>query len=208
MRLSIMNKKGEDSGKKATLKPEIYEIEPSEQAIYQSVRLFSAHGRQGTHMTKGRSFVAGGGKKPFKQKGTGNARQGTIRAPHMVGGGRVFGPQPREYGFKLNKKVKTLAKKSALSLKAADKKITVLEDLKLKEPKTKMISDLIKSLKITSSKVLIVTADNDSLLYKSVKNIQGVDSVEARSITTYQILNAEQLIIQKGAVEKLNEVFA
>ena len=208
MKLSIFNSKGEDSGKKVTLKPEIFEVQPSQQAIYQSVRLVSANSRQGTHLTKGRSFVSGGGKKPFKQKGTGNARQGTIRAPHMVGGGRVFGPEPRDYGFKLNKKVKSLARKSALSMKASENNIVILGDFKLTEPKTKVVMAALKALKLDSKKVLILSADNDAILHKSSRNIPAVEVVEARNVTAYQLLNADAIVIQENAVEKLNEVLA
>ena len=208
MELSVLKVDGSDSGEKVTLKPEVFGIEPNEHAIYQAVRLQRANSRQGTHKTKGRSEVRGGGRKPFKQKGTGNARQGTIRAPHMTGGGRVFGPQPRDYGFKLNRKLKVLARRSALSMKANDKAILVVENFSFDAPKTKRFVDMIKNLQQNGKKVLFLTKENDLNVYKSARNIYKVECVEARNISVYDTMNANVLICQKGAVDSLNEVLS
>ena len=197
---------GSDTGKKTKLNPDIYKAEINNHVIYEAVRSIRANGRQGTHQTKGRSYVSGGGKKPFKQKGTGNARQGTTRAPHMTGGGRVFGPQPRSYGFKLNKKINVIARRSALSQKVIDKNLIIVDDFKLDQPKTRQVVDILKNLKIDQTKVLFLTAENDMNLYKSVSNIIGVNALEARNVSVYDILFAEKIVIQKSAVKVIDEV--
>jgi large subunit ribosomal protein L4 len=206
MELSVLKTDGTDSGKKVSLKPEIFGVEPNEHAIYQAVRLQRANERQGTHKTKGRSEVSGGGKKPFKQKGTGNARQGTIRAPHMTGGGRVFGPEPRDYGFKLNRKLKLLARRSAYALKASSESLIVMEDFTFDVPKTKRIVDILKSTNQQGKRVLILTAGNDINVYKSARNIYKADVKEARNASVYDVMNASVVICQEGAIEVLNEV--
>lgn len=208
MELSVLKVDGSDSGEKVALKPEVFGIEPNEHAVYQTVRLQRANARQGTHKTKGRSEVSGGGKKPFKQKGTGNARQGTTRAPHMTGGGRVFGPQPRDYGFKLNRKLKVLARRSALSMKASSDSILVVEDFSFDAPKTKRIVDMVKSMQQNGKKVLFLTKENDLNVYKSARNIHKVECVEARNVSIFDMMNANVLICQKGAIESLNEVLS
>ena len=208
MELVVYKIDGQDSGKKVKLNPDIFGIEPSEHAVYQSVRLQRANQRQGTHKTKGRSEVAGGGKKPFRQKGTGNARQGTIRAPHMVGGGRVFGPQPRLYGFKLNKKFKILARKSALSIKAQNEGIKVLEDFNFEAPKTKNVVSILKGLSVNGNKVLFVTKENDQILFKSARNMEKVSVEEARNISVYDLMDAKYVLIQESALTVINEVLA
>lgn len=197
---------GSDTGKKTKLNPDIFKAEINNHVIYEAVRSIRANNRQGTHQTKGRSYVSGGGKKPFKQKGTGNARQGTTRAPHMTGGGRVFGPQPRSYGFKLNKKINVIARRSALSQKVLDKNLIIVDDFKLDQPKTKQVVDILKNLKIDQTKVLFLTAENDTNLYKSVSNIIGVNALEARNVSVYDILFAEKVVIQKSAVKVIDEV--
>jgi len=208
MELSVLKVDGSDSGEKIVLKPDVFGIEPNEHAVYQAVRLQMANSRQGTHKTKGRSEVSGGGRKPFKQKGTGNARQGTIRAPHMTGGGRVFGPQPRDYGFKLNRKFRQLARRSALSMKASSEGILVVEDFSFDAPKTKRIAEILKGLKQNGKKVLFLTKENDLNVYKSVRNIYRVDCAEARNASVYDLMNAHVLICQKGAIDVLNEVLS
>ena len=206
MKLSVLKIDGSDSGDNVELKSEVFGIEPNEHAIYQAVRLHRANKRQGTHKTKGRSEVSGGGRKPFKQKGTGNARQGTIRAPHMTGGGRVFGPQPRDYGFKLNKKFRVLARRSALSMKASNDGILVVEDFSFDSPKTKRIVEIIANLKQNGKKVLFLTKENDLNVFKSTRNIYRVECSEARNVSVYDIMNSNIVVCHKGAIESLNEV--
>lgn len=197
---------GSDTGKKTKLADEIFKAEINSHAIYETVRSVRANQRQGTHQTKGRSYVSGGGKKPFKQKGTGNARQGTTRAPHMTGGGRVFGPQPRSYGFKLNRKLNKIARRSAFSQKVADKALLVVEDFKIKEPKTKQAVEILKNLKIENQKVLFLTAEQDMNLYRSVSNIIGVSCLEARNASVYDLMDAKTIVVQKSAIKVINEV--
>lgn len=206
MKLSILKTDGSDSGEKANFKKAIFEGEINDYAVYQSVRLSQANSRQGTHKTKGRSEVSGGGRKPFRQKGTGNARQGTIRAPHMTGGGRVFGPEPRDYGFKLNKKYKKQARRSAFAAKVASKEILVVEDFKLDLPKTKYIVELMAALKVAGKRVLFLTAENDLILHKSSRNVKYVKSMEARNVSSYDLLESNVVIVQKSAVKVLHEV--
>jgi large subunit ribosomal protein L4 len=208
MEVSVLKVDGSESGEKVVLNPEVFGIEPNEHAIYQAVRLQMANSRQGTHKTKGRSEVSGGGKKPFKQKGTGNARQGTTRAAQMTGGGRVFGPQPRDYGFKLNRKLKVLARKSALSMKASNEAILVVEDFSFDAPKTKRIVEMIKNLKQNGKKVLFLTKENDLNVYKSTRNIYRVECVEAKNVSVYDLMNANMVICQKGAIDSLTEVLS
>ena len=206
MKLDIYKTDGSKTGKKATLSKEVFEIEPNDHVLYLAVKSYLANQRQGTHSTKNRSAVAGGGRKPFRQKGTGRARQGTIRAPHMVGGGRAFGPQPRDYRQDLPKKVSRLARRSALSYKAKDKKIVVVEDFQFEGPKTRQFMDLLTNLKVDDRKVLVLTADYDQNLYKSARNVPYKSVLKAPQFSAYDVLNANVVIVQKGAVEILNEV--
>lgn len=206
MKLDIYKTDGSKTGKKATLSKDVFEIEPNDHVLYLAVKSYLANQRQGTHSTKNRSAVAGGGRKPFRQKGTGRARQGTIRAPHMVGGGRAFGPQPRDYRQDLPKKVNRLARRSALSYKAKDKKILVVEDFQFEGPKTRQFMDLLANLKVDDRKVLVLTADYDQNLYKSARNVPYKSVLKAPQFSAYDVLNANVVIVQKGAVEILNEV--
>jgi large subunit ribosomal protein L4 len=206
MKLTVYSIDGKKTKETVELKPEVFEIEPNDHVIYLDVKAYLANQRQGTHKTKGRSEVSGGGKKPFKQKGTGRARQGTIRAPHMVGGGRVHGPQPRDYTQTLPKKVKRLARCSALAYKAKADKIIVVEDFQFDEPKTKQVTEMLNKLGVTDRKVLILTANNDLNLYKSARNIPYKSVQTAPQFSTYDVLNAQTLILQKGAVNIINEV--
>lgn len=208
MKIKLMKIDGSDTGKQATLKPDVFKIEADRYSVYQSVRQYMANQRQGTHASKGRSDVSGGGKKPFRQKGTGNARQGTIRAPHMPGGGKVFGPQPRDYGFKLNRKYSKLARKSALSIKAENKELIVVEDFALEAPKTRAVVDILNNLQLSGQKVLFLTAENDPVLHKSVRNIPYVNSLEARNVSVYDLLNSHKVVIQKSAIKVIQEVLA
>ncbi|MCD9026362.1 50S ribosomal protein L4 [Cohnella silvisoli] len=185
----------------------VFGIEPNVHVLHSAVLLQQASLRSGTHDTKGRSEVRGGGRKPWKQKGTGRARQGSIRSPQWKGGGIVFGPTPRSYGFKLPRKVRRLAIKSALSSKVVDNQIIVLDQLSLSQPKTKDISKLLNNLKV-SRKALVVTADFDNNVALSARNIPGVKFVSAEGINVLDVIKHDQLIITKDAVAKVEEVFA
>ncbi|PAU92671.1 50S ribosomal protein L4 [Aliifodinibius salipaludis] len=203
MKLPILTTEGKDSGDKVELADSIFGIEPNETAIYEDVRRYMANQRQGTSNTKERGQVRGGGRKAYRQKGTGQARRGSIRSPLLKGGGTVFGPSPRDHSFKISKKTKRLARKSAWSAKAADEAITIVDDFSFEEPKTRKVADILKSLDIEEQKVLILTADTDKVLYKSVRNIPNVELLEANKPTTYQILDADVILIQESAVEVL-----
>ena len=205
MELTVKNIKGADTSEKVSLPDAIFGIEPNDEAIYQDVRQILANARQGTHKSKERGEVSGSTKKPFRQKGTGGARQGHKRAPHMYHGGRVFGPKPHEYGFKLNKKVKRLARRSALSYKAKDARITVLENFSFAAPKTKEFVQVMNSLKLNGSKVLWVLTEGNSNVYLSGRNIPKTQIVRAQDLNTYDILHADQLVIVKDAVAMINE---
>lgn len=207
MKLSILTTDGKDSGDKAELNDAIFAVEPNETVLYEDVRRYMANQRQGTAKTKERSEVRGGGRKAYRQKGTGMARRGSIRSPLLKGGGTVFGPRPRSYSFKMNKKSRQLARKSALSVKAGDNAIRVIDKLSFEEPKTRKVADLLDALELTGQKVLILTAGTDMLLYKSARNIPDVEVLEANKPTTYQILNADCILIQKDAVEVLEGSF-
>jgi large subunit ribosomal protein L4 len=203
MKLPILTTEGKDSGDQIELADSIFGIEPNETAIYEDVRRYMANQRQGTSNTKERGQVRGGGRKAYRQKGTGQARRGSIRSPLLKGGGTVFGPSPRDHSFKMSKKTKRLARKSAWSAKAADEAIKLVDDFTFDEPKTRKVADILKSLDIEDQKVLILTADTDKVLYKSARNIPNVNVLEADKPTTYQILDNDVILIQKSAVEVL-----
>lgn len=205
MKLPIYNLEGKESGTDAELRDSIFGIEPNETVIYEDVRRYMANQRQGTAKTKERGEVRGGGRKAYRQKGTGMARRGSIRSPLLKGGGTVFGPRPRVHNVKMTKKMRKLARKSALSLKASDEAITLIEDFSFEAPKTSKISDILKAFEIDNKKVLLLTADTDINVYKSARNIPGVQVLEGNKATTYQILDADVLLIQKGAVDVLQE---
>jgi large subunit ribosomal protein L4 len=205
MKLPIFTIEGKESGSDAELRDSIFDIEPNETVIYEDVRRYMANQRQGTAKTKERGEVRGGGRKAYRQKGTGMARRGSIRSPLLKGGGTVFGPRPRVHNIKMTKKMRKLARKSALSLKAADEAITLVEDFSFEAPKTSKVSDILKAFEIDNKKVLILTGDTDINVYKSARNIPGVQVLEGNKATTYQILDADVLLIQKGAVDVLQE---
>lgn len=207
MKLTIYKTDGKSSGKKADLSDEIFAIEPNETVLYEDVRRILANRRQGTAKTKERSEVRGGGRKAYKQKGTGMARRGSIRSPLLKGGGTVFGPKPRTYTVRLTKQAKRLARKSALSLKASDKAITVVDDFTFEEPKTAQIIDLLTALKVVGKKVLIVTAETNKNIYLSARNIPGVSVLEANKPSTYEIMNADVVLFQKSAIAVLEQSF-
>lgn len=203
MKLPIFTTEGEDSGNKAELADTIFGIEPNETVIYEDVRRYMANQRQGTSNTKERGQVRGGGRKAYRQKGTGRARRGSIRSPLLKGGGTVFGPSPRDFSFSMSKKSRKLARKSAWSAKANDEAIKIIDDFTLDEPKTSKVAGILEALEVENKKVLILTADTDKILYKSARNIPDVQVLEANKPTTYQILDAEIILIQESAIEVL-----
>jgi large subunit ribosomal protein L4 len=208
MKLDIYKIDGSTSGKKIDLADSIYKIEPNDHAIYLSVKAYLANQRQGTHKAKERKEVRGGGRKPWRQKGRGTARAGTTRSPLWVGGGTIFGPRPRNYRQDLPKKVKRLARKSALSYKAKDKQLMVVEDFSFEAPKTKEFAELLQALNSDGKKVLLLTGKTDSIVYRSGRNIAKVKVLEADKVSTYDILNNQVLIMQKSAVEVIDNTFS
>ncbi|SMO93782.1 50S ribosomal protein L4 [Fodinibius sediminis] len=203
MKLPIYTVEGEDSGNQAELAESIFAIEPNETVIYEDVRRYMANQRQGTAKTKERGEVRGGGRKAYRQKGTGQARRGSIRSPLLKGGGTVFGPKPRDYSFRMSKKSRQLARKSALSLKAGEDAIKVVNDFSFDEPKTRKVVDILDGLGIENKKVLILTAETDKIIYKSARNIPNISVLEANKPTTYQILDADVILVQQSAVDVL-----
>ncbi len=208
MKFQIYKTDGSVSGDKIDLADNVFGIKPNDHAIYLSVKAFLANKRQGTHKAKERSDVRGGGAKPFRQKGRGAARAGTIRSPLWVGGGTIFGPRPRSYRQNLPKKVKRLARKSAFSYKVKDEQLMVVEDFSFEKPKTKNLTDLLNALNTEGKKVLILTGSNDSAVYKSGRNLPKVRVLEAEKASTYDILNNQVLILQKSAVKAISKSFA
>ncbi|MCZ6702444.1 MAG: 50S ribosomal protein L4 [Ignavibacteria bacterium] len=207
MTFEIYKIDGSVSGDKIDLADSVFGIKPNDHAIYLSVKAFLANKRQGTHKAKERSDVRGGGAKPFRQKGRGAARAGTIRSPLWVGGGTIFGPRPRSYRQDLPKKVKRLARKSAFSYKVKDEQLMVVEDFSFEKPKTKNLTALLNALNTEGKKVLILTGSSDSTVYKSGRNLPKVRVLEAEKVSTYDILNNQILILQKSAVKAISETF-
>ena len=207
MKIAIVDKEGKDTGKKAELKDSIFRIEPNDHAVYLDVKHHMANQRQGTHKTKERGEIRGSTAKIKKQKGTGTARAGSIKSPVMRGGGRAFGPRPRDYDFKLNKKVKQLARKSALSYKAIEKAIIVLEDMKFEEPKTKNLVDLNVALKISDEKSLFVLGEQNKSLYLSSRNLKSTEVITASELNTYKIMRASTLVLFESSLDVLDKIF-
>ena len=205
MELSVLNIKGEDTGKKVTLNDAVFGIEPNEHAIYLDVKQYMANNSQGTHKSKERSEISGSTRKLKRQKGTGGARSGDINSPVMVGGGRVFGPVPRDYSFKLNKKVKALARKSALSDKFAANAITIVEDFSFEAPKTKEFIEFTKNLQVADKKLLLVLSDQNKNVYLSARNLPKAKVITVSELNTYKILDCESLVIFEGSVASINE---
>jgi large subunit ribosomal protein L4 len=205
MELSVLNVEGKETGRKVTLNDQIFGIEPSDHAIYLDVKQYMANQRQGTSKSKERAEITGSTRKIKKQKGTGTARAGSIKSPIFRGGGTIFGPRPRSYGFKLNKKVKQLARKSALTYKANENSIMVLEDFNFEAPKTKEMVNLKDKLQIADKKSLFVLPVENNNIYLSTRNLQDVSVVIASELSTYQILNAKAIVLLEGSVEKLEE---
>jgi large subunit ribosomal protein L4 len=208
MELAVINHKGEDTGRKVTLSDEIFAIEPNDNAIYLDVKQYLANQRQGTHKSKERNEVAGSTKKIKKQKGTGGARAGSIKAPHFRGGGRVFGPRPRDYSFKLNKKVKQLARKSALSYKVIENSLVIMEDVTFDAPKTKNYIALLNGLSLTDKKTLLVLPTEDKNVFLSSRNLPKAKVVTVNDVNTYQVLNADQLVLCEGSLSKLETILS
>jgi large subunit ribosomal protein L4 len=207
MELSVLNKEGKETGRKVTLSDQIFGIEPSDHAIYLDVKQYMANQRQGTSKSKERGEISGSTRKIKKQKGTGGARAGSIKSPTFRGGGTIFGPRPRNYEFKLNKKVKQLARKSALTYKAAENSIVVLEDFNLEAPKTKEIVAIRTNLQIADKKSLFVLPVENNSIYLSSRNLKDVSVVTASELNTYQILNAKTIVILEGSLNKIEEAF-
>ena len=200
MELSVLNIKGEDTGRKVTLNDAIFGIEPNDHAIYLDVKQYLANQRQGTHKSKERSEVSGSTRKLIRQKGGGGARRGDINSPVLVGGGRVFGPKPRDYEFKLNKKVKGLARKSALTYKAKNNAIVVVEDFTLEAPKTKEFVTIAKNLKVADGKLLLVLSEKNNFVYLSARNLEKANVITASELNTYSVLNAVNLVLTESYV--------
>jgi len=206
MKLDVYKIDGTPSGESIELSDSVFAIEPNDHVVYLSVKAYLANQRQGTHKTKERNEVSGGGKKPWKQKGKGGARAGSSRSPLWVGGGTIFGPKPRDYRQKLNKKVNVLARRSALSMKAKANQIMIVEDFNFEAPKTKDFVAVLKSLNIYGKKTLLLTSENLINVYKSGRNIEKVSICDAVNASTYEILNNQQLLIQKSAIEKIENI--
>ena len=201
MKVAVLDINGKDTGRKAELSKEVFAIEPNNHAVYLDVKQYLANQRQGTHKAKERGEITGSTRKIKKQKGTGTARAGSIKSGVFKGGGRMFGPRPRNYGFKLNKNVKRLARRSALSIKANDKSIVVLEDFSFEAPKTKNFKDVLKALEIENKKSLFVLGDVNNNVYLSSRNLKGSEVITASELSTYKIMNANKVVLLEGALE-------
>ncbi len=206
MELAIYNIKGEDTGRKAVLNDAVFAIDANEHAVYLDVKQYLANQRQGTHKSKERSEVSGSTRKLHKQKGGGGSRIGDINSPVLVGGGRVFGPRPRDYRFKLNKKLKQLARKSVLTAKAQDNKIVVVEDFTFEAPKTKDFVNFTKNLKLEGQKVLLVLAGQDKNVYLSARNVPGANIMTATDINTYALLNNKAIVLTESGLDVINKL--
>jgi len=208
MELTVFKINGQKTTRKLKLNDTIFGIEPNDHAIYLDTKLIMANQRQGTASTKERGYIEGSTRKIKRQKGTGTARAGSIKNPLFRGGGRTFGPQPRDYGFKLNKKVKRLARKSALSYKAKENSITILEDFKFDEPKTKSFVDMLNTFELAEKKTLLVIPENDKNIVLSSRNLKKTKVILASSLNTYDILNATTLLIAESSMKEIEKVLA
>ena len=201
MKVVVLDINGKDTGRKADLSNKVFAIEPNNHAVYLDVKQYLANQRQGTHKAKERAEIVGSTRKIKKQKGTGTARAGSIKSGVFKGGGRIFGPRPRNYGFKLNKNVKRLARKSALTIKAQEKAIVVLEDFDFESPKTKEFTAVLKALSLESKKSLFVLGKPNNNVYLSSRNLKGSEVITNSELSTYKILNANQLVLLESAIE-------
>mgnify|MGYP003295295273 FL=1 len=206
MEVSVLNINGENTGRKVTLDESIFGIEPNEHVVYMAVRQYLAAQRQGTHKSKERSEMSGSTRKLGRQKGGGGARRGDINSPLLVGGARVFGPRPRDYYFKLNKKVKQLARKSALSQKAIENAIIVVEDFSFEAPSTKVFVEMLNKLNVCEKKQLFVLPSSNKNVYLSARNLKKTDMVMASNLNTYGIMNSDVLVISEGSLEIISEI--
>ena len=200
------NIKGEDTGRKALLNDEVFAIEANEHAVYLDVKQYLANQRQGTHKSKERSEVSGSTRKLHKQKGGGGSRIGDINSPVLVGGGRVFGPRPRDYRFKLNKKLKSLARKSALTFKAQDNQIVIVEDFTFEAPKTKDFVNITKNLKVDDKKTLLILAGQNKNVYLSARNLPNAQIITASDVNTYALLNNKAIVLTESSLEVINKL--
>ena len=201
MKVAVLDINGKDTGRKADLSNKVFAIEPNNHAVYLDVKQYLANQRQGTHKAKERAEIVGSTRKIKKQKGTGTARAGSVKSGIFKGGGRIFGPRPRNYGFKLNKNVKRLARKSALTIKAQEKAIVVLEDFDFESPKTKEFTAVLKALSLESKKSLFVLGTPNNNVYLSSRNLKGSEVITNLELSTYKILNANQLVLLESAIE-------
>jgi len=208
MEAVVLDIKGKDTGRKVSLNDAIYAIEPNDHAVYLDVKQYLANQRQGTHKSKERAEITGSTRKIKKQKGTGTARAGSIKSPVMRGGGRAFGPRPRNYSFKLNKKLKQLARKSAFTIMAKEESIVVLENVSFETPKTKLFIDMLGNLGLSGKKTLLVLADSNNNVYLSSRNLQRTEVVRASELSTYKILNAGTVLLTEGAVERIENILS
>jgi large subunit ribosomal protein L4 len=204
MEVSVYNIKGEDTGKKVTLKEGVFGVEPNDHIVYLDVKQYMANKRQGTAKSKERSEMSGSTRKLGRQKGGGGARRGDINSPVMIGGGRVFGPKPRDYSFKLNKKEKSLARRSALSYKQREEAIIVVEDFTFETPKTKEFLAIARNLKIEDKKFLVVLPENNQTIYLSARNVQKAKVTTVSELNTYNVLDAARLILMESSVDAIN----
>ncbi len=208
MEAVVLDIKGKDTGRKVSLNDAIYAIEPNDHAIYLDVKHYLANQRQGTHKSKERAEITGSTRKIKKQKGTGTARAGSIKSPVFRGGGRIFGPRPRNYSFKLNKKLKVLARKSAFTMKAKDETILVLENFSFETPKTASYTEILTNLGLSGKKTLLVLGDSNKNVYLSSRNLQRTEVVTTSELSTYKILNAGTLLLTEDAVEKIDNILS
>ena len=206
MELAVYNQQGQDTGRRVTLNDEVFAIEPNEHALYLDVKQYLANQRQGTHKSKERSEKSGSTRKLHKQKGGGGSRIGDINSPVLVGGARVFGPKPRDYRFKLNKKLKDLARRSALSLKAAAGEIIVVDSIQFEAPKTKEYVNFAKNIKVDGKKVLVVLSEKNNNVLLSMRNVPDARLMTASDINTYAVLNNNALVLTEGSVDVLNKL--
>ncbi|MBE6264003.1 MAG: 50S ribosomal protein L4 [Prevotella sp.] len=208
MEVSVLNINGQETGRKVTLNESIFGIEPNDHVLYLDVKQYLANQRQGTAKSKERSEINGSTRKLGRQKGGGGARRGDIKSPVLVGGGRVFGPKPRDYRFKLNKKVKELARKSALSYKAQENSIVVVEDFTIEAPKTKDFVNIAKNLKVDGKKALVLLPEVNKNVYLSARNLKGVEVLTASQLNSYKVLNADVLVISENSLKTIDGVLA
>lgn len=206
MELAVYNQQGQDTGRKIQLNDEVFGIEPNEHAVYLDVKQFLANQRQGTHKSKERSEISGSTRKIGRQKGGGGARRGDMNSPVLVGGGRVFGPKPRDYYFKLNKKVKALARKSALSYKAQNNAVVVVEDFSFEAPKTKDFVAMTKNLKVSDKKLLMILPEANKNVYLSARNVPGANIMTATDVNTYALLNNNAIVLTESGLDVINKL--